>query len=347
MEKYKISIIVPVYNAEQYLERCVDTLLRQNYENLEILLIDDGSRDGSGRLCDELAEKNKKLRVVHKENGGLVSAWKRGVGESSGEYISFVDSDDWVDLCMIEEMAVYLSGNPKEIIASNYIIERERGGQQVRQELPAGEYDREAIKKQVIPNLLGREHRCVAVSRCMKLISRGLLEDNMKYSDEKALIGEDMTIMVPSLIDCHRLVAVDKAYYHYRYVTESMVHKYDKDLYKNIQFLMGILFQIVDDKFEGEERQKMRGQVEREYVLTLFLALKNEARGNPKGYRENIFALCKAREVRELVKRAPVKVKDSSNKLLYLTLKSPNEITVRLLRLAMILYYKKPRTAAK
>lgn len=74
MKEYKISIIVPVYNTEKYLKRCVDTLTGQTYDNLEILLVDDGSKDGSGKLCDDLALRDERIRVIHKENGGLVSA---------------------------------------------------------------------------------------------------------------------------------------------------------------------------------------------------------------------------------------------------------------------------------
>lgn len=340
MEKYKVSVIVPVYNTKKYLTQCVDTLVRQSYENLEILLVDDGSTDGSGGLCDELALGDGRIRVIHKENGGLVSAWKRGVRVSSGEYLCFVDSDDWTDTCMIADMAKHLSGVPGEIIAGNYVIEREDGSSQyVWQALPPGEYDRAAIEREVIPGLLGRERRYVTVSRCMKLIGRELIVENMKYSDEKVVMGEDMTVMLPGLIDCKRLVSTDKAHYHYRYVTESMVHKYDNKLYDNIQLLREIFFRVISDKFTGDELQERQGQAEQEYIFFLLLALKNEARGNPKGYRKNVFSICKSPEIQRLVKERPVQVEDKANKLLYLTLRHPNEITVRLLRLAMILYY--------
>ena len=91
MKDYKISIIVPVYNAEKYLKKCVDSLTGQTYQNLEIILVDDGSSDNSGSLCDELAGKDARIKVLHKENGGLISAWKAGVTESTGEYLNFVD----------------------------------------------------------------------------------------------------------------------------------------------------------------------------------------------------------------------------------------------------------------
>lgn len=345
MKNYKISIIVPVYNTEKYLKRCVDALTCQTYDHLEILLVDDGSLDGSGKLCDQLALSDGRIRAIHKKNGGLVSAWKRGLEESTGDYISFVDSDDWVDENMIEEMAAYLTGREKEIVASDYVIEREDGSRQYMwQQLPPGEYGRKAIKDKVIPNLLGWEHRYVTISRCMKLIGRRLLLENYKYSDPAIRLGEDNTIMLPCLMDCERLVIMDhKAYYHYLYVTESMSHKYDKGLYENIRQLRRITLQILKDKMEGKELARMLERADQEHIFMLFLLLKNEARGNQKGYRENILAVCRSDEVRNLCRNTKVTVKDPANRLLYLVLRHPGEITVRLLRLAMVVYYRKHR----
>lgn len=343
MERYKVSVIVPVYNAEQYLRKCVESIIGQTYQNLEILLVNDGSKDNSGALCDRLAEEDDRIKVIHKPNGGLVSAWKRGVAESTGEYLCFVDSDDWVDTVMIEEMAEHLTGEVREIIASDYVIEKDDGSKRyVWQQLLPGEYTEESIKEKVIPNLLGRENRYVTISRCMKLIGRTLILENMKFSDPAVLVGEDVTIMLPALIDCKRLVIMDhKAYYHYLYVTESMVHKYSAGLYQNIRQLIDITKQIVREKFEGEELKTREEQVDQESIFWMFLVLKNEARGNPKGYRKNILEICRMAEVKELVKNTPVEIKERANKLLYLVLKCPNHFTVTLLRAAMIWYYRK------
>ncbi len=343
MKDYKISIIVPVYNAENYLEKCVDSLLHQTYCNLEILLIDDGSKDASGQICDEYAKKDTRIRAVHKENGGLVSAWKKGVEVSSGQYLCFVDSDDWVDEQMIEEMAEHLTGKEREIVASDYVFERDDGSRQfVWQELPPGEYLKKDMKEKVIPNLLGKESRYVAMSRCMKLISRILIEENQKYSSPEIIVGEDSTIMLPALIDCNRLFIMDhKAYYHYLYVRESMVHKYDSRLYENIQKLVEVVRLIIKDKFSGEEQTQRLTQVDQEAVFWMFLVLKNEARGNKEGYRRNILTICRSREIRELVRNTPVTICQSSNKLLYLVMRHPNHLTVSILRGAILWYYRK------
>ena len=100
----KISVIVPVYKVEEYLERCVRSLCRQSYTDLEIILVDDGSPDNSGKLCDDLALQDSRIRVIHKENGGLSDARNVGMDAATGDYIAFVDSDDWYDLTMLETL---------------------------------------------------------------------------------------------------------------------------------------------------------------------------------------------------------------------------------------------------
>ena len=342
MEAYKISMIIPVYNAEQYLKKCVDSVRAQTYGNLEIMLVDDGSTDSSGELCDTYAEKDERIRVVHKENGGLVSAWKAGVKECSGEYVSFLDSDDWINPEMLSEMSAYLTGNDREMVISDYIIERDGGSQEyVWQKLAPGEYGRKEIEEKIFPCLLGQEERYITISRCMKLISKRLISENGNYTDPAIIVGEDTTIMLPVLLDCQRIVAMDhKAYYHYLYVKESMVHKYNEKLTENIRKLIQTTDRILKDKFTGDKLEEQKKHLDQESILWYFLVLKNEARGNPSGYRRNILKLCRSEEIRDLVKRTEITVNQPANKLLYLAMKHPGEVTVRLLRLAMIWYYR-------
>ena len=98
----KISIIVPIYNIEEYLEKCISSIIKQTYTNLQIILVDDGSPDGSPLICDEYAKKDRRVKVIHKKNGGLVSARKAGLKIAQGEYICFVDGDDFVSNDMLE-----------------------------------------------------------------------------------------------------------------------------------------------------------------------------------------------------------------------------------------------------
>lgn len=116
-----ISVIVPVYNVEQYLERCVKSILNQTYKNIEIILVDDGSPDGSPRLCDSIAKKHSNVCVIHKPNGGLSSARNTGIDKAKGTYISFVDSDDYIEEGMIQRLYQLIKMHEAEVAMIKYI----------------------------------------------------------------------------------------------------------------------------------------------------------------------------------------------------------------------------------
>lgn len=342
-EKWLISVIVPVYNVSKYLSKCVASLIGQTYRNLEIILVDDGSTDDSGAICDELAKSDSRILVIHKHNGGPTSAMKAGSFASHGEYLNFVDSDDWVDLNMIEEMVAFLTGSANEVVSSDYVIEKDTGAQTYcYQGLMPGIYDRELIEEKVIPYLLGFENRRITMSRCMKLISRELILDNLHYTDDKVLMGDDMTVMLPAIMDAKRLVIMDhKAYYHYLYLTDSVVHRYDAKLLDNIKFLRAVLEKILRDKFSEADLIYQLGQLDKEYIFLLMLVLKNEARGNSQGYHHAIVQLCKEPGIKEVIKKTRVKIDTKSTKLVYFVMKHPCKLTTLMLRLAMLAYYKR------
>lgn len=118
MNDIKISIVIPVYNVEKYLQECVDSVVKQSYKNIEIILVDDGSKDNSPKLCDELAKTDDRIKVIHKENGGLSSARNAGMKVITGDYFVFLDSDDyWTDLDFLKKIV-----NDKLIMNPDIII---------------------------------------------------------------------------------------------------------------------------------------------------------------------------------------------------------------------------------
>lgn len=120
--KERISVVVPVYNVEQYLEKCVNSIINQTYRNLEIILVDDGATDTSGRLCDELAKIDSRIKVYHKENGGLSDARNYGVERATGDYIGFVDSDDFIDSEMYEKLYIAIKKEDVDVAECNLKI---------------------------------------------------------------------------------------------------------------------------------------------------------------------------------------------------------------------------------
>lgn len=122
-----ISIITPVYNASKYLQRCVESILVQEYTNFELLLINDGSTDDSGDICDRFAQNEKRIKVIHKQNGGVSKARNQGLSLAKGDYVTFVDSDDWVEASWLKDVSTVIAKNPDiEIIKWGYYIEYDK-----------------------------------------------------------------------------------------------------------------------------------------------------------------------------------------------------------------------------
>ena len=202
----KISVIVPVYNVEQYLERCVDSIINQTYKNLEIILVNDGSTDNSGQLCDELARKDDRIRVVHKKNGGLSDARNVGIYEAKAELIGFIDSDDYID----EDMYEVLMNNLKDANADlsmcghydvyNNVPEAQVADKKIWELSP-----QEAIK-------MVMEAKILSVTAVNKLYKKSLFSE-LKFEIGK--IAEDAFIMIKLLDKCNKIVATNEKKYYY------------------------------------------------------------------------------------------------------------------------------------
>src|SRR5690554_80942 len=149
IKKELISIIVPVYNVEKYIDRCMKSIFSQSYQNIEIILINDGSTDNSGSLCDTYLNNNSKIKVIHKTNGGVSSARNVGLELAEGEYIGFVDPDDWIEPSMYESMYNNIKKNNSEICICNYIINNSESCRKI--ELP---FELEVLNKKEILNYI-------------------------------------------------------------------------------------------------------------------------------------------------------------------------------------------------
>lgn len=123
----KISVIIPIYKVEEFLDECVQSVLKQTYHDLEIILVDDGSPDRCGQMCDAYAEKDKRIKVIHKENGGLSDARNAGLDIATGDYIAFLDSDDYIDAKMYEELYDTLNNTPNAYLVASPIIKNRDG----------------------------------------------------------------------------------------------------------------------------------------------------------------------------------------------------------------------------
>lgn len=215
-----ISIIVPVYNVADYLDECISSLINQTYRNLEILLIDDGSTDGSGTICDVWAEKDERIRVIHTENHGVSHARNIGLKEARGGYIGFVDGDDWCDPDMYETMLNYVHKTKADIHAGGYVIERAAGTEMpLHIGTPGILSVRQAIHDLFSPGTHKRFMNWVVWD---KLFSRSIIS-GIRF-DEKLKRSEDQWFFWQVLRRVNCISYAPQMAYHYRIREGSAMH---------------------------------------------------------------------------------------------------------------------------
>lgn len=221
-----ISVIIPVYNVEKYLECCLKSILNQTFVNIEVIVVNDGSTDGSGKICDYFAKTDKRVRVIHKENGGPVSARNAGLQVALGEYISYVDSDDWAEPNMLERLYTILNEYDIDIVMCGYYEDTGNKSKSVYHGLKEGRYDKEALLKNVYPKMMINENFFewgIIPGLVAKLFKRKVIEHYQLEEDERIKMGDDAACVYPALITARSIYIMHECLYHYRQVLTSLV----------------------------------------------------------------------------------------------------------------------------
>lgn len=340
MEAGLISVIVPVYNTEAYLPACIDSIRGQTYRNLDIILVDDGSKDGSGRICDEAAAADPRIKVIHAENGGPTKACVRGLEAAKGSFVTLIDSDDWIDPEMIGAMAAELSDAPEvrdaQVICCNHSIDRPDGsGQFMRNGAAPGVYEGEKLRTEIFDRIIGEENRTIFLSRCMKLLPTDLIKQNLHYTDYRIRVGDDLSIMLPTLLDAKRIVVLkDAYYYHYRNVPVSLTHSFNKHLDEDIRLLMPVMRNICcakADRFTAgiEDRQEpIDAMISRERLFLCMLQIKNAFRSPEADVTGSVRKVLEDGNIAALTKQYPLALHDRGNRLLYSIMKKPTTLKI-------------------
>lgn len=256
-----LSVIVPIYNVEKYVRQCIQSLQKQKLESLEIILVDDGSTDGSGKICDEYAMSDKRIKVVHKKNGGLVSARQAGLDVATGEYITFVDGDDWVDddtysRELDNEEPMY------DMYAIAHMDEYPTYSKENYNAFPDGVYDEKDIKEKIIPTCLyynpdgkknylgypGLKHSIV-----LKIVKKDIIKKVLPNMNPEVSMGEDFICSY----GCYELAKSMKIHsvncgYHYVRNADSMTRAYTLKKIEKIDLmykeLLGIASPLLKEK---------------------------------------------------------------------------------------------------
>lgn len=221
-----VSIVVPVYNSVAFLDKCIQSVINQTYTNIEIILVNDGSTDTSGEVCNKYASTDSRIKVIHKQNGGLVSSRKAGICASTGEYVLYIDGDDWIEPELIERYMQQVSQHNADIVVSSHKVNLEGRVETLVNTLPTGVYNKARLIAEVYPKMMytGKFSQFGIFSYSWgKLYRRDILIGNQLKVTEGITIGEDALCLYPTLLDVNTLVILDEPFYHYRQRADSLI----------------------------------------------------------------------------------------------------------------------------
>ncbi len=259
-----LSIIVPVYGEDEFLDECIGSIVNQTYSDLEIILVDDGSPDRCPDICDSWSNKDSRIKVIHKKNGGLVSARKEGMKCSTGEYIGYVDGDDWIDDTYFESQIMAAEKTGADVVISGYtkdlfgnVIGRYGNGFK-------GLYNLDDIEKEIIPNMMysvNTNTGCINTYVWNKLFKRQVVFDSQLAVDDSGIIGLDSFCTYPTIWNADKIFFNDSYGYHYRQRMNSLLRcvSFKKESIEKLGiFYEGLYREYTKSKYSGILNEQLK-----------------------------------------------------------------------------------------
>ena len=273
MERNKVSVIIPIYNKEPYLNRCFRSILEQDYENIEIILVDDGSIDGSGVLCKKIAEENPKFTYIYQENVGQTFARMRGLEAAQSEYIAYIDADDWIERNYISTLMEAINEDGKLDLVSSGIIYEDGNQAKIQKDgVACGIYENERfieIRNRVIYN---EENNRQGITHSMsgKILRRTLLKRAFTYVNPQITICEDGIAIFSYMAFAKKIRVLNYAGYHYIQYSDSSIHKVEKDKLYEINLLKENYVEIAKKlKIYEEVKKEIAKHISSTYAIVL------------------------------------------------------------------------------
>ena len=315
-----ISVIVPVYKAEKFLDRCVSSILNQTYKNLELILVDDGSPDKSPEMCDGFAKKDSRVKVIHKKNGGVSTARNAGLDVAAGDYIAFVDSDDWIEPDMYQKMMVAAESYDCDVVMCDCVKDFPDHSEVYTHDIRSGFYDAAQLKKEYYPHLLIMENvEYPATISNVTLLWRSTLNTSNQRYQAGVRYSEDLLFGAKLLRNASSFCYLKgEAYYHYVMNPSSATHTFVPDKWKDYS----LLHSCIKAEFGSDEVYDFSGQIDRCLLFFLYNTV-GELYGAhlpTKEKKSRILAILRTQEVGEMFSRVKVMTLPISAKQKIITL---------------------------
>lgn len=243
-----VSVIVPVYDTEKYLSDCIRSILSQTYKKIEVILVDDGSEDGSLKICEKFAKEDKRIKIIHVSHQGIVSTRKTGVKEAKGEYCIFVDSDDWIDSHLIEVTVSRIEDGTVDIV--NYNLYSVDGSvmRSWKYTVMEGLYEKNALES-IYEKLIfdfQQDSPGIIQSLCTKLVRKELLWKCLENVDDQITLGEDAAVTYHIMLEAEKVVVLYQPFYFYRMRPESMCHSPDFDIFNKLSLFCQYMQKVLN-----------------------------------------------------------------------------------------------------
>lgn len=273
-----ISIIIPVYNMEKHLARCLDSVINQTYKNIEIILVNDGSKDNSLKICREYQYKDNRIKIVDKVNEGVSVARNYGLEAATGDYIGFIDPDDWIEPNMYESMLETIKNNNCNIAFCNYFKDNKFNSSPKTFKFKKDVLGKLDIIDELIGNMIGIEDiipRYYNVMGCVWrcLYKRDFIEKYQVRFKPGITIMEDLLFTIEALIYCDKVCINHKALYHYMQNKASSLHKYNKKMWLDQIDVHEALENMIKD---ADLDEYMRNRLDSRYIAMAACAIRNE-----------------------------------------------------------------------
>ena len=327
--KPKVSVIVPVYNVESYLDRCVYSLINQTLQDIEIILVDDGSLDNSPKLCNAYQNIDSRIKVIHKENGGLGFARNSGLDIASGQFVAFVDSDDWLDLHMYETLyQIAITQQCDTVYCSLQYFYSEKDIRPFKEVDKLSFYNGTDEIKEFILDMLAPAPSYSSdvkymVSVCKALYSRNLIEDNnLRFCSEKEVASEDMLFHIDYLRHSNKIGFIPQYFYNYFQNTNSITHTYSDDKIERLKCFLNQVHQKYAENYNEKEYYQRLQRKSLHYLRTaLTIKYKMSSKYNFIYMYSEFLRLCGEKEFKLALNDYPYRLLDYKHKVFFLLVK--------------------------
>lgn len=268
MDNICVSVVVPVYNVEKYLDRCISSIVNQTYRNLEIILVDDGSQDSSPGMCDAWAEKDSRIKVIHKKNEGAGFARNSGMEIASGDYLCFFDSDDCIAPDTVEKACCLAQKEKPDIVIFGAAVVDQQGNV-IGKRIPTSQqysYHGDAVRTVVLPDLIDGNHNKSLINNLslslwscifsMELIRRS----KWKLVSEREYVSEDSYSLMALYSQINSVVLLPETLYSYYMTTGSLSHSYKEDMHQRLKVFYGKCIELANElNYSDEVRCRIAG----------------------------------------------------------------------------------------